>query len=69
MAKNKIKVEKAEKELKKPVNTKAETDIPELSDEQKEFARMTVRKEFNEKFSKWAVIDDKNAQHMKMVQH
>ena len=61
MAKNKIKVEKAEKELKKPVNTKAETDIPELSDEQKEFARMTVRKEFNEKFSKWAVIDDKNA--------
>lgn len=35
-----------------------ENGIPELTDEQKQYARMTVRTSFNEKFSKWAVIDD-----------
>lgn len=38
-----------------------ENGIPELTDEQKEFARMTVRKEFNEKFSKWAEIAEEDA--------
>ena len=39
-------------------NTANET---ELTDEQKEFARMTVRNEFNKEFSKWAEIDPVNA--------
>ena len=36
-------------------------DVPEMSPEQIEFARMTMRKEFNERFSKWAIIEDENA--------
>lgn len=67
MSKDKINI-KAEKGGK-PLNQKDNTDttniddlgVPELSEEQKEYARMTVRKEFNEHFSKWAVIADENA--------
>ena len=36
-------------------------DVPEMSKEQIEFARMTTRKEFNERFSKWATIEDEDA--------
>lgn len=45
-------------------DTKVNIDdiVPDqLTDEQKEFARMTVRKQFNEKFSKWAEIDEVDA--------
>lgn len=35
--------------------------VPELTEEQKEYARVTVRNEFNKKFSKWAEIDPVNA--------
>lgn len=48
----------------KDVETKEEmvnTGVPEYTEEQKEYARMTVRKEFNENFSKWAIIADENA--------
>lgn len=38
-----------------------ENGIPDMTEEQKQFARMTVRKEFNEKFSKWAEIADEDA--------
>lgn len=37
------------------------TGIPEFTEEQKEYARMNVRTEFNKKFSKWATIADENA--------
>lgn len=57
--KNKITVEKGEKEITN--STPANDNIPELTEEQKEYARNTVRKEFNENFSKWAEIDDNNA--------
>ena len=66
MAKNKktnITVEKGGK----PVDTKEDNikvddlGVPELSEEQKEYARITVRKEFNENFSKWAEITEENA--------
>lgn len=33
----------------------------EMTEEQKEYARMTVRKEFNEHFSKWAEMPDETA--------
>jgi len=56
---NKITVEKGEKEITN--STPANDNIPELTEEQKEYARNTVRKEFNENFSKWAEIDDNNA--------
>ena len=36
-------------------------DIPELSDEEIEFARLNFQKEFNERYSKWAVIADEKA--------
>lgn len=49
-----------EKNIMDDVNVD-ENGIPELTDEQKEFARMTVRKEFNEKFSKWAEIAEEDA--------
>lgn len=35
--------------------------VPELTEEQKEFARISVRQEFNKNFSKWAEIDPVNA--------
>lgn len=50
--------------MSKDVETKEEmvnTGVPEYTEEQKEYARMTVRKEFNENFSKWATIADENA--------
>lgn len=37
------------------------TGVPEFTEEQKEYARMNVRKQFNEQFSKWAHIADENA--------
>lgn len=37
------------------------TGIPEFTEEQKEYARMNVRTEFNKKFSKWASIADEDA--------
>ena len=37
------------------------TGVPEFTEEQKEYARMNVRKQFNENFSKWAHIADENA--------
>lgn len=37
------------------------TGIPEFTEEQKEYARMNVRTEFNKKFSKWATIADEDA--------
>lgn len=36
-------------------------DVAQMSDEQIEFARINIRKQFNEKFSKWAEIDPVNA--------
>ena len=58
--KNKIEVEKGGKKL--PENKKVdESGIPEISEEEKEYARITVRTEFNKKFSKWAEIDPVNA--------
>lgn len=48
-------------------NTAKETEktddlgIPELTEEQKQYARITVRQEFNKKFSKWAEIDPVDA--------
>lgn len=53
--------------MEKDVETKVEdtsmvnTGVPEFTEEQKEYARMTVRKEFNDNFSKWATIADENA--------
>lgn len=50
--------------MSKDVETKEEmvnTGVPEYTEEQKEYARMTVRKEFNENFSRWATIADENA--------
>ena len=35
--------------------------VPELTEEQKQYARITVRNEFNKKFSKWAEIDPVDA--------
>lgn len=35
--------------------------VPELTEEQKQFARMTMREGFNKAFSKWAEIDPKDA--------
>ena len=35
--------------------------VPELTEEQKQYARITVRQEFNKKFSKWAEIDPVDA--------
>ena len=72
MAKKKITVEQGGKldELKEkknlPSTNKAEDEltkagVPELTEEQKEYARVTVRNEFNKKFSKWAEIDPVNA--------
>jgi hypothetical protein len=64
MKKNKITVEKGEK-TPENINVKnsdnLEDSIPEISEEQKEYARITVRNEFNKKFSKWAEIDPVNA--------
>ena len=73
MAKKKITVEEGTKidELKEKKNLPSTTDkkedeltkagVPELTEEQKEYARVTVRNEFNKKFSKWAEIDPVNA--------
>lgn len=70
MAKKKITVEQGAKldEVKdtKKLPVKQEDEltkagIPEMSEEQKEYARATVRAEFNKKFSKWAEIDPVNA--------
>ena len=36
-------------------------DVQEMSKEQIEFARINIRKTFNEKFSKWAEIDPVDA--------
>lgn len=51
--------DKEVKEVAAPADTA--TGTPEFTEEQKEFARMNVRKQFNETFSKWAVIADENA--------
>ncbi len=73
MTKKKITVEEGAKldELKEKKNLPSTTDkkedeltkagVPELTEEQKEYARVTVRNEFNKKFSKWAEIDPVNA--------
>lgn len=66
MSKNKnITIEKGGKTPKQKVDEKIQqavnNDIPEISEEQKEYARITVRNEFNKKFSKWAEIDPVNA--------
>lgn len=51
-------VEETVKEnIAEPVNS----GTPEFTEEQKEYARMNVRKQFNENFSKWAHIADDNA--------
>ena len=42
-------------------NKKDDTGLPELTEEQKQYARITVRNEFNKKFSKWAEIDPEDA--------
>lgn len=73
MAKRKITVEKGSKfeqdmtqvtakeiEVDNTIKETEENDnlgIPELTEEQKQYARITVRQEFNKKFSKWAEID------------
>lgn len=73
MVKKKITVEEGAKldELKENKKLPSTTDkkedeltkagVPELTEEQKEYARVTVRNEFNKKFSKWAEIDPVNA--------
>lgn len=56
--------EKAIKETKKnePVEDElTKAGVPELTEEQKQYARITVRQEFNKKFSKWAEIDPVDA--------
>ena len=42
-------------------NKKDDMGMPELTEEQKQYARITVRNEFNKKFSKWAEIDPEDA--------
>ena len=42
-------------------NKKDDMSLPELTEEQKQYARITVRNEFNKKFSKWAEIDPEDA--------
>lgn len=42
-------------------NKKDDMGLPELTEEQKQYARITVRNEFNKKFSKWAEIDPVDA--------
>lgn len=46
-----------------PVNeVNSQTELPpELSDEQIEFARLNLQREFNKRYSKWAVISDEKA--------
>ena len=65
MAKNKITVEKGSKAPNNIDVKNKEINVNELPDkiteEQKEYARITVRNEFNSKFSKWAEIDPVNA--------
>lgn len=68
MAKDKkISVEKGGKLDEKKVqeteikDTSIDDIVPDISEEEKQFARMTVRKEFNKKFSKWAEIDEVDA--------
>lgn len=75
MAKRKITVEKGGKlnqdqvtakeiEVDNTIKEAEENDnlgIPELTEEQKQYARITVRQEFNKKFSKWAEIDSVDA--------
>ncbi len=48
------------KDEEKNVND-VNAEIPELTEEQKQYARITVRNEFNKKFSKWAEIDPVDA--------
>lgn len=47
------------KEKVKQVNV--ENEPAELTEEQKQYARMTVKKEFNENFSKWADMPEEEA--------
>ncbi len=75
MAKKKITVEeggKLNESVSSHVNTDTENNVnnankkddmglPELTEEQKQYARITVRNEFNKKFSKWAEIDPEDA--------
>ena len=42
-------------------NKKDDMGLPELTEEQKQYARITVRNEFNKKFSKWAEIGPEDA--------
>lgn len=67
MAKKKITVEEGGK-LSEEIKSNAQTNdpltdagVPELTEEQKQYARITVRQEFNKKFSKWAEIDPVDA--------
>ena len=50
---------KKEKIKKSP--ERIEVDSDKLTPEQIEFAKITMRKEFNEKFEKWAVIEQEDA--------
>ena len=68
MAKNKkLKVEVeagglSDEQTKAKVKEANEANLPpELTEEEKEYARMTVKKEFNENFSKWANMPDEPA--------
>lgn len=72
MAKKKITVEEGGKlnesvsshvnaDTENKANKKDDMGLPELTEEQKQYARITVRNEFNKKFSKWAEIDPEDA--------
>ena len=69
MAKEEETVKTAVKEMDEKIeqevqDNKMEIDeslLPDdITEEQKEYARITVRKEFNEKFSKWAYIEEED---------
>jgi len=53
--------EKIEQEVQDKNMEIDESLLPDdITEEQKEYARITVRKEFNEKFSKWAYIEEED---------
>lgn len=58
MKENLNKDEQQVNEVSVTTTTETGTEIPELSAEQIEFARLNLQRNFNEKFSKWAVISD-----------
>ena len=53
--------EKGAKQVEEVINKEKKIDADSPSKEQLEFARINMRKNFNERFSKWAIIEPEDA--------